>query len=68
MANVYLEHLLEYRLVVCKTCRHAVWPDQIRSHYQVRNHRLSHKEAAAITDEVRELVHVTRYASQFEVP
>ncbi len=50
--NEFFEHLAEYQLAICKECRYAVWPDQIKSHLQGKNHKVKHKKAISIAERV----------------
>lgn len=45
------EHLTEHQLAVCRECRYAVWPDQIKGHLQ-KQHKESLKSAQAVRDAV----------------
>lgn len=36
----FLEYLPEYRVVICTRCKHVVWPLEVRSHFQGKEHRL----------------------------
>jgi hypothetical protein len=64
----YFDHLVEYRLPICKECQHGVWPDQIKGHLQGVNHKLSRKEASLIGEAVRNWAGLIRYPSELEVP
>lgn len=67
-AAEHFHHLGEYRVAVCKECRHAVWPDQVRGHLQGRHHGIGGKDAEAIADEVRQFPGLIRFPGEFEVP
>ncbi len=66
--NEYIEHLGEYQLAVCKECRYGVWPDQLESHLQGINHKLSRKEAGFVAGDVRSWSGLIPYASELELP
>ena len=67
VAGECFDHLAEYALAVCKKCRHGVLPSQIKSHLQ-RAHRVRHKQAESIADEVSSWARLIEYASELEVP
>ena len=67
VAGECFDHLAEYALAVCKKCRHGVLPSQIKSHLQ-RAHRVRHKQAKSIADEVSSWARLIEYASELEVP
>ncbi|OAL42729.1 hypothetical protein IQ07DRAFT_616828 [Pyrenochaeta sp. DS3sAY3a] len=45
----YFEHLAKYQVAVCRECRYAVWPDQIKGHLQ-KQHKQLHRRAKAVGD------------------
>ncbi|KAH7002695.1 hypothetical protein B0J12DRAFT_543672, partial [Macrophomina phaseolina] len=61
-------HSGEYRVVICKECRHAVWPDQVVGHLQGRHHGMPGKEAESIAEEVRVVPGLIKFPGEFEVP
>lgn len=67
-AAEHFYYLGEYRVAVCKECRHAVWPDQVQGHLQGRHHGIGGKDAEAIADEVRQFPGLIRFPGEFEVP
>ncbi|KAK3065108.1 hypothetical protein LTS18_010261 [Coniosporium uncinatum] len=62
------EHLVEHQLVVCKKCRHAVWPDQIAGHLQGKQHGLKRQRATETAREIEGWPGVIRYPSELQVP
>ena len=64
----FFHHSVEWQVVICKECRYAIWPDQIKGHLQGKQHRTPGKEAGAIAEEVQQWPGVVRYSSEFEVP
>lgn len=52
-SNDYFEYLPEYRLLICKHCKHAVCLDQIRAHLRGKRHELPPKETAAAQADVQ---------------
>jgi uncharacterized C2H2 Zn-finger protein len=61
------DHLIEYRLAICKECQHGVLPSQIKSHLQ-RAHRMGRKQAESVAEEVGSWAGLIQYASELEVP
>ena len=64
----HFHHLSEWQVIVCKECRHAVWPDQAKGHLQGKQHRVPAKQASAIAEEIQRWPGVVRYSSEFEAP
>jgi len=64
-----ITYLEKYRIVTCKQCMHAIWPSQVKAHFQGPNHRW-------IVQRVRDLITVIdeasldliQYPMEFEVP
>ena len=67
-ANDLFQHVAEWQIIVCKECRHAVWPDHVRGHSVGTQHRMSSKEASAIGDEVAAWPGLATTRSDFTVP
>ena len=67
-AEEIFDHVLEWKVVVCRVCRHSVWPQEIVGHLTGRHHQQSRKEAEAIADIVQSWHGVSPYPSQFQVP
>ena len=55
-------------MVVCKECRHAVWPGEIQGHLQGRHHKIEQKKAEAIADNVSDWPGLKPFASELQVP
>lgn len=64
----HFQHLHEWQVIVCKQCRHAVWPQEVQSHLQGGQHRMSIKRAQAIAMEVREWPGVIHCKTDLIVP
>lgn len=64
----YFHHLPERQVIICKECQYAVWPSQVRSHLQGKQHRIPGKEAAAIQDDIKQWPGVVPFASELEIP
>lgn len=67
-ATAYFYYQVQYRLVICKECRHAVWPDQVEGHLQGKHHRVGRKQAELIGNEVRDWHGLITSPSELEVP
>ena len=67
-ATQYFHHLLDQQVVICKACQHAVWPIEIHSHLQGKQHRISSKDATNIQEEVKQWPGVIQFASELEIP
>jgi hypothetical protein len=63
----YFEHVAEYSVAVCRECRYAVWPNQIKGHLQ-EQHNISRKVAEAVGQRVRSWAGLTLYPSELEIP
>lgn len=68
MASKYFRHDSERQVVICRTCRYAVWPSEIAGHLKNRQHRIDAKQATAVMYEIQQWPGVIHYPSQFEVP
>ena len=64
----HFEHLPEYQLVVCKTCKYAVWPSQIQQHYQGSHHKWGRQRARDLEAAVQSWPGVLQYPIELEVP
>jgi uncharacterized C2H2 Zn-finger protein len=62
----YFEHVMEYRVAVCRECRYGVLPNHIERHLQ-HVHKVEHKEAERVAKAAREWV-LVEYASEVQVP
>lgn len=67
-APEYFNHLIEWQVVICKQCQHAVWPEEVRGHLQGKQHRISRKEADAVADEIEQWPGIIHYRGEFNVP
>ena len=64
----HFHRLHEFPLVVCKECQHAVWPDQIKGHLTSKHHKLPHKDAQRVAEEVQGWTELLQYPGELEVP
>ena len=62
------EHLAEYQLVVCKSCQYAVWPSQVRQHYQGTNHKWTRQAAHDLETAILSWPNVLQYPIELTVP
>lgn len=62
------EHLPEWRVIVCRQCRCAVWPSEVATHLTNKQHRHPRKVAERIAQEVAEWPGIVPYPSLFELP
>lgn len=63
----YIELLDGPPLVVCKQCQHAVWPNEVRSHFGGAEHDLSRNAIKQITATVEVRQESYQYPTQLEV-
>lgn len=64
----YFTCLPKYRVVICKTCRYCVWPDNARTRLREKHSRLLKAERALICDELQAWQGVSLSHEQFEIP
>jgi len=62
------EHLVEHQLVICRQCRHAIWPEQIAAHLQGEKHGFRRERAREIAQEIEAWPGVIRYPSELQIP
>lgn len=63
----YFQQVAEHSVAVCRECRYAVWPDQIKGHLQ-KQHKISWKKAEAVGEQVCSWTGLIQYPSKLEVP
>ena len=63
----HFHYLPEYQVAVCKECRYAVWPDQIKGYLQAQ-HKIKRKEVSEVGLEIRSWAGVIQYPSEFVAP
>jgi hypothetical protein len=66
--NAYFERLDAFPVVVCRTCRYAVWPSQIEGHLKGAHSHIAPRIRERLGDEVRSWPGLVSYPSQFKVP
>lgn len=50
----YFVHLEDYRLIVCKECKYAVWPAEVEGHLGGLHHRVEKEDRQRIGNEIRQ--------------
>lgn len=60
VASQYLQHVEEWKVVVCKQCKHAIWPREIQAHFKGVQHRLPSDEIQRMMEEGSANDQVTR--------
>jgi hypothetical protein len=48
MASEYFYHISEWQVIIYQECQVAVWPDQVWSHLQNKQHKVNGKDAEGI--------------------
>jgi hypothetical protein len=66
--NAYFERLDRFPVIVCRQCRYAVWPEQIKGHLRRAHCHVAHRMAQRIGDKVRSWPEIMVYPGQLEVP
>jgi hypothetical protein len=52
VANKHFSILSEFRLIICRTCRFAVWPEEVKGHLMGARHQMKGTECAEIVKEI----------------
>ena len=68
MATEHFHHSSEWHIVVCRECRYAVWPGQVKGHLMNKQHDMSTKQAVAVSEEISEWPGIARYPGDFHMP
>ncbi|KAH7038988.1 hypothetical protein B0J12DRAFT_553844, partial [Macrophomina phaseolina] len=68
--SAHFEQIPAFGLVACRKCRHAVWPDAVGAHLRGGEHRMSRRQAQAVSDKLIELWgdRLLRRPAELEVP
>ncbi|KAF2482205.1 hypothetical protein BDY17DRAFT_155157 [Neohortaea acidophila] len=64
----YFYHILEWQIIVCKECQHAVWPQEVPRHLQGKQHQVLLQAARAIAIEVQEWPGVIHNKTDLAIP
>ena len=68
MNNLYVEHLPEWHLILCRKCEHAIWPEQVQQHFQGSQHRLPKFEAVTIASIAQSWSGLIQYPVELHLP
>lgn len=64
-----ITYLEKYRIVTCKQCMHAIWPSQVKAHYQSPKHRWIVQRVQDLMAAIEEAsLDLIEYLMEFEVP
>jgi RecQ family ATP-dependent DNA helicase len=64
-----ITYLEDYGIVVCKQCMHAIWPSQVKAHFQSPNHRWDIQRVRGLMAAMDEAsLDLIQYSMEFEVP
>ena len=67
-AREYFIHQPQLRVVICRKCKHAVYPDQIISHLRLSHRDLPLQDRLAIADDLRSWPDVLHSSDSFTLP
>jgi hypothetical protein len=67
-AQEYFRYLPDFRLVICKTCRHAVWPKEATAHLKGSRHDLSPFEARVVLEELKNWPDLYYSSAELDLP
>jgi hypothetical protein len=68
MHNAFFEQLEEFPVVVCRECRHAVWPSQIKAHLRRAHHYVSTTMHITLADNVHTWPNITHDPIELDIP
>ena len=64
----YVDRISKYRLAVCKECQHAVWPQQMRRHFNGPKHTISYPLVDDIVRVVNTWTQLIQRPEQLTIP
>lgn len=67
-ANCYIQHIAEHRLVACRECQCAVWPQEIKSHFRGSKHNVAKERIADILGTVSTWTQLIWTKVELQVP
>lgn len=67
-ATELFEHLEQWRVIVCRQCRYAVWPSEVATHLTSKQHGHNRKVARSVAEEVEGWPGTIAYPGMFELP
>lgn len=68
VAHQFVAQIPDHRLLVCRKCQYAVWPEQARSYFRGPNHRLPQEIIADIGQVADSWTHLIQKPSELELP
>jgi len=68
MYNTFFEQLEEFPIVVCRECRHAVWPSQIETHLRRAHRYVSTTMRVTLADDVRTWPNIAHDPIELNIP
>jgi hypothetical protein len=67
-AEDVFSRLREYGLIVCKSCRYAVWPAEVDSHLADPHHRVAREDRQRIREEMQSWQGLATSEEMLELP
>lgn len=64
----YFHHLPGFRLIVCKSCLHAVWPKEVAAHLRAPRHALTVPDVRTIVQGLGSWPDLCHSAGELELP
>ena len=55
IATQYFTRLREYRVIVCKECKHAVWPKEVDPHLSGKHHKVKKEERESVQESIHSM-------------
>jgi hypothetical protein len=68
MHNAFFETLEEFSIVICRKCRHAVWPSQIEAHLRRAHRHVSTTMHTTLANNVRTWPDIAQDPIQLDIP
>jgi uncharacterized protein YbdZ (MbtH family) len=68
MHNAFFEQLEEFPMVVCRECRHAVWPSQIKAHLRRAHCYVSTTIHITLADDIRIWPNIAHDPIELDIP
>ena len=65
LAEEYFSHAPEWRLMACRQCKYAVWPEQAAAQLKGAQYTVKHGKATAIQHEVENRAELLQYPPEF---
>ncbi|EDN04914.1 predicted protein, partial [Histoplasma mississippiense (nom. inval.)] len=61
-------HCESYLIIICRRCKHAVWPTEIERHLKGKAHQLKHAVVQQIKENIEQWDNVARDTTQLTLP